>query len=89
MRNRSIRHDDVLLDNFLYRKDHWDFVKEIATSFNIYIYSLEQIDVARKSEMKTLYFYATGSLVRDNSTFLEYLRVRFEVLVLTEENSKW
>lgn len=51
MGNRSKRHDNDLLDIFFYRKDQCDFVKEIGTSANIHIYSMEQIGLARKCNL--------------------------------------
>lgn len=66
IKNSSKRHDNDLVDLILYMENHQDFIQQISSPFNVQIYSKEQIAVAKSSKHRTLFFDATGSLVRQN-----------------------
>lgn len=65
--NASKRSDSDIIDLYLYRNDHPEYVKQICHPLNIKIYSAEQIKISESSEDGVVYFDATGTVVRYQS----------------------
>lgn len=58
------RHKNDLVDLFLCMEDHQDYSKQVSNSFNVHIYSREQLSIAHSSKERILFFDSTGTLVR-------------------------
>lgn len=63
--NRLKRDKDDNMDVILMKRDHSEYIQQVSLPFNIKVFSKEQLHIMKYSQDGTLYFDATGTVMKN------------------------